>query len=346
MIIIFIALKSLRTQLSYKLILWVSVSDLIFAVGNCMGAPSGDTPACTIQGILIQFGTMSSVFWVVAISWTIDYLMNMSSGKLPTKGKLRKILYIMHIIIWSLTTITTIVPLFTNTYGPAGGWCWFKDEKDIDNIERYALFYGLVWLSIAYMIYIYIKTWIKIRRINNQRKHSTTNDKEKGLNSKSQDISGSGTGDMELSPTASASVGGLSVGGTELKSTGTQSTQSVLSSSDTESHLKPPETESLTDRCEKRKLEKEKQKKRSKALNRMFMFPMVLILGYLFGSIRRIYDLTHGQAPYWVAVLQISMNSLLGFFDALVYGMTKDVREKDKELLIKLCGCTDEDDDE
>ena len=116
----------------------------------------------------------------------------------------------MHGIIWSLTTITTIIPLLTNTYGPAGGWCWFKDDTTISTIERYVLFYGLVWLSIVYMIYIYIKTWIKIRKMNKDTA-------AKNVNGTSCSRTDTGT-DLELESIRSpSSAGGLSVGSEETR---------------------------------------------------------------------------------------------------------------------------------
>ena len=90
-----------------------------------------------------------------------------------------------------------------------------------------------------------------------------------------------------------------------------------------------------------RDLEKQlaKQRKRTKALSRMGLFPLILIVSWVFGTIRRFIELIGGSAPVWLVCVHIGMASLVGFFDALVYGLTKDVRQKDKELCQQKCGC-------
>eukprot|EP01084_Bolivina_argentea_P036752 67964_1 len=305
-IINYFIISSLRHQLSYKLILWVAVSDLIFAIANCMGAPTNEI-ICILQGIILQFGSVASVFWVVAISWTINYLMN--SNKLPTRGKLKRTLLTMHIIIWTVSSITTIIPLFTHTYGPAGGWCWFKDDKLIDIIWRYLLFYCIVWISIIYMICIYIKTWIKIKDIDMEEDSMDEDDEIDGLS-----VANSKQSDHVMATENAKAI----------------EMQTINSHS---------ETDSISNKRKVSVMDKHKKKKRAKALKRMILFPLILIIGYLFGSIRRITDLIIGSSPFWLAFLQILFNSLIPFFDALVYGLTKDVRAKDKQLLQKCCVC-------
>ena len=94
--------------------------------------------------------------------------------------------------------------------------------------------------------------------------------------------------------------------------------------------------------------EKMRVKKRGKALNRMIFFPLILIVCYLPGTIRRILDAFDVTSPYWLAMTQTVLNALIGFFDALVYGLTRDVRKKDMEYLRKCCKryCNDEEDDD
>ena len=114
-------IKSLRNQLSYKLIFWVALSDAIYAISNLFSITDvqNHPGSCVFSGMLRQFGNVASFLWVIAISWTINRLMY--STKPLTKGELKIILRYMHGIIWSLSLLLTFIPLFTDTYGPSGG---------------------------------------------------------------------------------------------------------------------------------------------------------------------------------------------------------------------------------
>ena len=114
-------IKSLRNQLSYKLIFWVALSDAIYAISNLFSISEvqNHPGSCVFSAMLRQFGNVASFLWVIAISWTINRMMY--SAKRLTKGELKIILRYMHGIIWSLSLIATFIPLFTDTYGPSGG---------------------------------------------------------------------------------------------------------------------------------------------------------------------------------------------------------------------------------
>eukprot|EP01083_Nonionella_stella_P299053 1014795_1 len=290
------AIRPLRQQLAYKLTLWIGVSDLIHVISFCMGAPLNHG-VCILQGITMQFGSVSSIGWVLAVSWTIHHLM---TAKRITRGGLKRKLYFMHIIIWSVTILFTVLPLFTDTYGASGGWCWFANDKAIDTVWRYLLFYVPLWLGIVYMIYIYVVTWKMIKIVS---------DPEDNINEDDSNISG-----LDVESIDDANKSNL------------------------ETAVVPSESQTQLPKEETSEIEKEKKKK-SKALKRMVLFPLILIIGYFFATIRRIVDAISGRAPFWLAVFQIFMMSLIPFFDAVVYGMTKDVRKRDKEFIKKHCGC-------
>ena len=323
-------IKSLRNQLSYKLIFWVAVSDAIYAISNLFSITDVENKhsLCILSGMINQFGSIASLFWVVAISWTINRLMH--SDKVLTKGQLKIILRYMHLIIWSSSIIITIIPLFTDTYGPSGGlyiimlnncmpylntylrlgWCWFKNDRPLDKALRYALFYGLVWISIVYMLAIYLRAWLKIRRmrgdiVSNEKSVASATRTEK----KEIPVDNAGTGDeVEMEERAEM--------------------------------MSPERPESLSEE------EEIKTKRRSKALSRMVLFPVILIISWTFGTIRRIIELFGGVPSVGLVCIHIGMATLIGFFDALVYGLTKDVREKDKEFLMGKCGCGDYEDED
>ena len=274
-IINYVCISSLCNQLSYQMILCVAISDLITSVAEIIGSPSEDSVWCTTQAIMVQFGVMSSVLWVVSISWMINRL---SNGKdLPTRKDLKRILCRMHCVIWSVSSVVTILPSLTASYCPAvGGWCWIKNGHD--NIVWRLYFYGMIWIAVGYMVYVYIKTWRHIHIGLSVQEQSAPNSENVPMNEESNADS---------------------------------------------SALQDAEIESI-----RVNVERERAKKRSKALKRMKLFPLILILGYSIGTIRRIIEMFGVKVPFWLVALQVVNAGLRPIADAMVYGFNDDVRKR------------------
>jgi len=279
----------------------VAVSDLILAISNLMGAPDHG-PLCFIQSILQQIGDISSLLWVVCISWTINRLTTLTM--LPTEDDLRTLLVRMHIIIWGITLVSTILPLTTNSYGVAGGWCWIKGVTDIDIMWRYICFYGLIWVAIIYMIVIYVKVW-------------------KRLNVVHYDIDGEdGVEDMDDEKREMNTV--HTAGNGTTGDVPAVSSTSVISAGDQQGSSEQVQL----------------QRKQNNTLQRMKFYPLILLICYTFPTIRRVIDwATNDQTPYFLAVLHTFFAAIPGFLDAIVYGLTKDVKQTDKRCLNTHCGC-------
>lgn len=67
----------------------------------------------------------------------------------------------------------------------------------------------------------------------------------------------------------------------------------------------------------------------NKTLARLRMYPMVLIICHFFGTIVAFYELgTGGDLNYGLNITQIIFSSSLGFVNALVYGLTPEIKER------------------
>ena len=81
------------------------------------------------------------------------------------------------------------------------------------------------------------------------------------------------------------------------------------------------------------------ERRRNNTLQRMRLYPLVLIACYLFATLRRFVDwATEDQTPYALAMLHTLFAAIPGFLNALVYGCTKDVRRRDL-LFLTEHGC-------
>jgi len=301
-IITYISLKSLQSQLSFKLILMVAISDLLSSAWAIFGDPTDepDSFQCYAQAMLSQFGCISSALWVCAISYFIDRLMN--SPKMPTRQELKKLLIFFHVFAWGGAGLTTFVPLFMGIYGDAGGWCWFNDAN---RWAVWALFYDIIWASVLYITFVYVRAAIYIQKL---RKQSPEQDLRR-VSEDQTDLDG---------------ARGLSVGSIRDASLPQPSTPTAVNSTSFEQPSGAAQ--------------KEKLKKRKRALRRMILFPAILAIGWLPSTMRRGWELvTDVQEPYFLVVLQLVFFSLIPFANALVYGLTRAVRVEIQKKFSSMC---------
>lgn len=318
-------LKSLRRQLSYRLILWVAISDGIYSLSQFLGAPE-DPIWCKTQGIIMNFGAISSIFWVDAVSYTIHCLIQSKATELPTESEINQFVLCLHLIIWTASALISCFPLLTDTYGPAGGWCWFKSETVADSCWIIA-FYSIVWISIGYTLFVYISIWSKFKSLNSAARPSQS--QRKGIRNGTRSGTDSDV-EMAVSKSSKSWTGGTRSGyHTQQSSTDQLTTKTSID----EPAIRPRPGAGL------RRQDTPKEVKRQRTLRRIALFPMVLVFCFLPGSVRRIIDIAGGDYPYWVAVIQVAMLSLIGLLDAIVYGMTKEAKKKDIELIRKCCPC-------
>ena len=267
-----------------------------------MGAPNhGST--CYIQAILQQIGDVSSILWVVSVSFTINKLTQLTM--MPTKTELQSLYLKMNVIIWSITTVLTLLPFTTDSYGVAGGWCWIRGTKPLDIMWRYLCFYIIIWLAIAYMIVVYIKVFKRLTEIDDIDMNEDDDFSDEELDK------------FNVVETTEF----------EEEAGGTTGSQSVISINN--------EHESSEE------LQRKMERRRNNTLQRMKYYPLILIVCYTFATIRRVIDwATVDQTSFILALLHTFFAEIQGCLNAICYGFTKDVKIKDKEALDKYCCCS------
>jgi hypothetical protein len=73
-----------------------------------------------------------------------------------------------------------------------------------------------------------------------------------------------------------------------------------------------------------------------RVVDRLKYYPMILIVCWTFATINRIYDSIHPRSPsLGLIVMQTIFQTLQGFFNAMVYGLTPSVRNVWRESLAK-----------
>lgn len=146
-ILIYIFYKSLRT-FSFQLIVCMSISDIIRAVGFEL-SPNNDI-TCKVQGILTNFGGLSSIIWSSIIAYSMYAVIVLENINI------RKYRFYFVIAAYLVPMILTLLPLSTNSVGPAEGWCWFKNDE-YEYIWRIGSFYALLIIAISFNCFCYYK---------------------------------------------------------------------------------------------------------------------------------------------------------------------------------------------
>eukprot|EP01006_Ploeotia_vitrea_P026309 TRINITY_DN59281_c0_g1_i1.p2 TRINITY_DN59281_c0_g1~~TRINITY_DN59281_c0_g1_i1.p2 ORF type:complete len:284 (-),score=133.68 TRINITY_DN59281_c0_g1_i1:48-899(-) len=136
----------------------ISLSDVFYSIGNMMANPSEGSAACYIQALLISYFELSSMFWTVAIAYTLHQTIikgNMSFATHDLQANMK----LFHQLCWGVPLVLTILPFTTDSYGRAGAWCWISTERGGDAAAgtawRFIQFYLPLWACIGYNSWVY-----------------------------------------------------------------------------------------------------------------------------------------------------------------------------------------------
>ena len=73
--------------------------------------------------------------------------------------------YRLHGFVWGISLGLTLLPLTTQDYGVAGGWCWIGNDNPSgsDDAWRYLTFYAPLWLAMAFNViaYCFVRSTLK-----------------------------------------------------------------------------------------------------------------------------------------------------------------------------------------
>lgn len=163
------------SSLSYKLILYLTISDIFTSIGKgYIGflLPNSPSVVCHIQAFLINFSILSSILFTAVIlhflHWTI-VLQNKPSMKL-------EIFYLA--FAWALPFALSFIPIITDSYNNASGWCWIKSNEITSTVLQ--LVEGF-----AVALFVLIYNTITLIKINKKLKSELAeNEKEDRLRKK------------------------------------------------------------------------------------------------------------------------------------------------------------------
>lgn len=151
----YMSFKRLKT-FAYQLIVCLQITDFIYNLSFVLSPifqkqTEGNEPnfICTLQGVMLQFSQLSSLFWAGVISFNI-YITSVKQKSNPEQYLL---LYL--IAGFGIPMIIALIPAVTRTYDEIYFYCWIQGS--IDNY--YIIFFYLIplWFTIIYIIYTIYK---------------------------------------------------------------------------------------------------------------------------------------------------------------------------------------------
>jgi len=153
-IVYYLSFKELR-KFAYGLVAWTAVADSIRCVGNLIGSPE-EGQLCRAQGLLKTLGGVASLSWVGCMAFSIRQI---SIQKTINPFSL---LWKFHLITWTVSISSAVLPLAYHEYVPVGGWCWISSHQE-GVLLRWTSFYGIVWLDIAWICFVYVSLWLSLK---------------------------------------------------------------------------------------------------------------------------------------------------------------------------------------
>ena len=144
-------------KFSFKLVLWLSVSDLFNQAQSYFGSPVDRHIQCQLQAAGMQFWSVGSFLWTAAIAFVLRS--TVIEKRADIEGHYKK----MHIIIWSTAALTMLVPCWK--YGPSGSWCWIEADDLEGKILRFVCYYFPLWFTIGYNSFCYVSVIKFLKRV-------------------------------------------------------------------------------------------------------------------------------------------------------------------------------------
>ena len=157
----FAAFKHLRASLGFRLIFFLSISNLISALQVIVQSSNEHchNSACTVGAWMSQFGNLSGIFWVAFIGLNFFLAIsgvNHTADAVKFNKHKEKI---FHSIAWGLPALFTVIAGSAGMFGVAGMWCWITGSFIAARIIMYD-----VWIIMVYIWSAFLLVWVCMKQ--------------------------------------------------------------------------------------------------------------------------------------------------------------------------------------
>ena len=151
-------------EFAQRMIIHLSLAALLLAIAYIMGDFYIDsTIACTVQATTMHYSIWCILIWECLI--ILNLLMNILWSK-----SLETYEGIVSVVGWLVPGLLAALPFIWNAYGPAGAWCWIKNEWT----WRFGLWY--IWDFVSFIAILICIVVINVKMKNRVEASLTTTD--------------------------------------------------------------------------------------------------------------------------------------------------------------------------
>jgi len=164
-ILSFIKMKSYRSYLHIRLILYLSISDILYDITWWIDT-SNKIP-CLVAAITGHILGIACVMWSICFAHNFRRMLTQEINPLTvtTNQQNLKLDIYYHIFVWAVCSILVAIPFINgiDSFGHIGGWCWILPQYQY---MRFATYYIPIFIVFVYTTYIYIRVSLLLKNQN------------------------------------------------------------------------------------------------------------------------------------------------------------------------------------
>ncbi len=159
----------MRKRLFMQIVVLISFCNLVANSFSAFGFPPDDSVLCYLQSFFCFVFYKASWMWTTALAYQL-YCICMF-------GKFGISMIRIHIIVWTISVVTTLLPLTTNTFGRPSNeidvaWCFLAGDNEVMLAVWSFLSFVLVLLVSTFLIVYYLfRIYWQYRSMNIKRQY-------------------------------------------------------------------------------------------------------------------------------------------------------------------------------
>ena len=144
-----------------RLILWLSVSGFFRSLVYLLPHPKkSQVNYCRVKGFFDQYFISTHLLWVFMIAVNCLCIVKRKPYQQYYKW--------YHVIVWVGSMVLAIIPLFKDSYGEAGIWCWIKRDTGVRFGVWYVPLFVLCFCMFSINVYLIWFLMKNQRHVNNR----------------------------------------------------------------------------------------------------------------------------------------------------------------------------------